>query len=274
MAGVGLMLAGVKQLLLMAWLLVPALGFAADPTESDDSRPMPAPQYGGDWSPAASLGIHSERLVQDPENRSSPYRLNLSPRSIEVLHEMLPIEQPGLLPHGAAIRSVSVRDSDVVVTVARPEASDLLVYLLPRSGSPVEGEPFRVQIEVASLEPEAQAIRRAIVQLVRDKEGAFRWEEAAGTGTVFEGRGADSSDSSKTGRACSDHRERTSLPWAGAGAGAVAGTEPEPAPDSRTRTRPDPDPGAATIAIAATLIALMAWAVLWKRRADRRGEGS
>jgi hypothetical protein len=186
-------------------------------------------------------------LLPQPARAESPAdpgvtAFTLPNSTIQLLHAMLPVAQKGLLPGGAAIRSLSVRHGDVTVVVARPQGADLAFRLLPRVGPAPDGEPVRITVIAESTdEPSIESIRLALVQLVRDKEGGFQWsgESSAPPPVVL----------------------------------APSPPLPTPASPAPTVAAEEPVPGA-QVALALCLVAFIGWAVLWHRRADARGGGS
>lgn len=186
-------------------------------------------------------------LLPQPARAESPTApgetsFTLPNTTIQLLHAMLPVAQKGLLPGGAAIRSLSVRHGDVTVVVARPQGADLAFRLLPRVGPAPGGEPVRITVIAESTdEPGIEPIRLALVQLVRDKEGGFQWTgESAAPSPVVPARPAPL---------------------------------PTPAPPSATVAAEDSVSGAQVVLVV-FLVAFIGWAVLWHRRADARGGGS
>ncbi len=97
------------------------------------------------------------------------------PTRKNVVAEMLPRRIPGLLPAGAVIEGVALLDRSIGVTIQKLNAETLVFTLRPRSTPRVLGESVRFDVS-SPLNDDGGALRAALVELVRQREGNFSWE--------------------------------------------------------------------------------------------------
>ncbi len=106
--------------------------------------------------------------------------IHMDAEALANLQAMLPTEQPGLLPLGATIRRLSVRDEDVVVTLARPTGEDLRMHLSPHHGPQPPGELQRADVVAEQpADPQAEILRQGVIALVRERQGGLHFTATA-----------------------------------------------------------------------------------------------
>lgn len=225
---------------MISLLVLAGIGTSASrPGERPDplSPSGPFVQVPGGYDPDPSVllqpppaGPHPTRAIDPPSH--------LPQKTRDLLKDMLPLRQLGILPGQTVIEEVDADVYPLVITVTRAGFGQIR-YRLYREGSEEDGT-HRFQLDHGSRAFPPLDVRPALLQLLRDKEGAFHWTEPAVAATPAP---------------IAAPVTATSVPGTPATAQVDKGTH-------------------AARWLAAALVALMAWAVLWKRRADGKGQGS
>ena len=113
----------------------------------------------------------------------------VAPEMQPIVDRMLPTGQAGILPDGAIIQSVSLKDSRIEIHVLLADKSHVVVALLPRRGRPGANDPINFELRAQEVPPTLPASRRAVLesaltQLVIAGEGGFQWREERGRVTL------------------------------------------------------------------------------------------